>query len=113
MTHGRANAQTGQSATTTSYQPTDDDPVTEWGPGAVKLPEDEWESADAHIAFTDIGYVGPNRRAQIVAYGQRHRNLTPIAVSVELDGDEARKIAAVLLDFANRADFDATWPKHD
>ena len=91
----------------------EDEVVLDWFAGAtLDFPEAPtklsfWEGGEAALTFTDIGPWGPggDPRAQVVLYATHHdASLPGRAVSLEIDREDARKLAARLTAWADEAD---------
>ena len=87
----------------------EDEVVLDWFAGATldgtPARESFWDGGEVALAFTDIGLFGGDPRAQLVLYATHHdQSLPGRAVSLEIDRDDARKLAARLILWANVAD---------
>ena len=91
----------------------EDQVVLDWFAGATTsfdeveplTRQSHWEGGEVTLALTDIGTFGGDPRAQIVLYATHHDDTLPgRGISLEIDRDDARKLAASLILWANAAD---------
>jgi hypothetical protein len=87
----------------------EDEVVLDWFAGATLdgTPDRSsfWDGGEVALAFTDIGLFGGDPRAQVVLYAIHHDEALPgRAVSLEIDREDARKLAAKLTAWADAAD---------
>lgn len=92
------------------YEIPEQEILLDWYAGATAIATsdrapDDWLSSDVALAFSDLGVGdGDSRvRGQLVMYSQ---DIVSRAISLEIDPDDARKVATFLLQWADDAELD-------